>query len=257
MAIELPPNEFKLALGQGAKQIGFWLTLASPAVAEIAAEAGFDWVLIDMEHSPNDLTEVLHQLRASVRGRAEPVVRVPELNPVLVKRLLDIGVRSFMFPNIVTAEQARIAVASTRYPPQGIRGVAGTTRASFYGRAPDYLLKASKQICIIVQLESGEAISNARDIAAVEGIDGLFIGPNDLAANLGHLGNLLAPEVVNAVSEGLRAIRSSGKSAGILDFNPASAKRRFADGFGFIAVGGDGSLLAKETTEMVNLFDDR
>ncbi|ODT48614.1 MAG: hypothetical protein ABS59_11920 [Methylobacterium sp. SCN 67-24] len=252
--MDLTPNRFKEALSAGRKQVGFWLTLASPAATEIAAEAGFDWVLIDMEHSPNDLSDVVHQLRACGRGNAEPVVRVPELNVALVKRLLDVGVRSFMFPNISSVEEARLAVASTRYPPAGIRGVAGTTRASHYGRAANYFTEAAKHICIVVQLEGADALAQAHEIALVPGVDGLFIGPNDLAASLGHIGDVSVPSVQAAVRSGLETIGSSGRAAGFLDFNPASAMSRFDDGFTFIAVGGDGSSLAKQTSALVAAF---
>lgn len=252
MALHIPPNRFKASLQTGKKQIGFWLTLASPTATEIAAEAGFDWLLIDMEHSPNDLTDVVHHLRASLRGTAEPIVRVPEANATMVKRLLDAGVRSLLFPNIKSAEQAAEVVASTRYPPKGIRGVAGSTRGAWYGRAPNYLADAEAEICVVLQIETAAALALIKEIGAVEGVDALFIGPNDLAADMGYLGNPKAKEVQDAILIGLRDLKSIGVPAGMLDFHEDEAVRLFRAGFNFIAVGGDGSLLARQTNGLVH-----
>src|SRR6266404_9782180 len=154
MRNDLPRNEFKRNLAAGKAQIGMWLTLCSPTATEAAAGAGFDWLLIDMEHSPNELPDIAHHLRAAVGGTAEPVVRVPWNEPVIVKRLLDIGARTLLFPFVQSAEEARRAVAATRYPPQGIRGFAGTTRANRYGRVADYAKRASEEICVLVQCET-------------------------------------------------------------------------------------------------------
>lgn len=255
MPLTIAPNAFKAGLAAGRKQIGFWLTLASPSSTEIAAEAGFDWLLIDMEHAANEIGDVAHQVRASLRGHAEPMVRVPELNVAIVKRLLDAGVRSFMFPNIQTAEQARLAVAATRYPPNGVRGVAGTTRGAGYGRVPDYFKTADAQICIVIQLETAAAVAAAAGIGQVEGVDALFIGPSDLSADMGYIGAPGTPAVQETILKGLAAIKSIGKPAGTLNFAVDSATAQFKDGFDFIAVGGDGSLLAKQTTALVGQFE--
>src|SRR5215472_14975575 len=177
------PNRFKRALAAGTRQIGFWLNFASPTVTEVCAGAGFDWLLIDMEHSPNELPDVVQNLRACVGGTAEPVVRVPWNEPVMVKRLLDQGARSFLFPFVQSADEARRAVAATRYPPKGIRGFAGTTRANNYARVAGYHKRAHEEICVLVQCETRKAVAEIPAIAAVDGIDGIFIGPADLAAD--------------------------------------------------------------------------
>ncbi len=247
-------NPFKLALRDGRRQTGLWMTTGAPAVTEIAAGAGFDWLLIDMEHSPNDLLTVVDHLRAAMGGTAEPVVRVPWNEPVAVKHLLDQGARSLMFPFVQTPEEARRAVAATRYPPHGIRGFAGTSRATRFGRRTDYPARAAEEICVVVQVETAEAIGQAAAIAAVDGVDGVFIGPNDLAANMGHLGEVGAPPVRAAIEQARTAIGSAGKAAGLLDFNEGSARARYDQGFAFIAVSGDGFLLARETQRLVASF---
>lgn len=252
--VTLPPNRLKRALAVGQKQIGFWLTLASPNATEIAATAGFDWLLIDMEHSPNDLNDVIHHLRAAVGGTAEPVVRIPWNDPVTVKRVLDIGVRSLMFPYVQSVEEAKRAVASTRYPTAGIRGIAGTTRATVYGRVKDYVKSAAGEICVVVQAETPKAIDAGADIAKVEGVDCVFIGPNDLSASMGHIGNTGAPDVQAAISRGLERIRAGGKAAGILEFKEESARKYLAAGFQMIAVGGDGGMLARGTEALARAY---
>lgn len=254
MPSTFPGNGFKAAFGSGRKQVGYWLTLSSPAAAEIAAEAGFDWLLIDMEHAAKEVGDVVDHLRATLRGTAEPVVRVPELNASVVKRLLDAGVRSLMFPNIQSAEEAREAVAATRYPPHGIRGVAGTTRGAGYGRWPDYFTGAQAEICVILQLETEKAIAAAGEIGAVEGVDALFIGPSDLAADMGFIGRPTMPQVQAVIAEGLAAIKAAGLPAGTLNFTTDAALRQFGEGFDFIAVGGDGAGLATQTSALVNGF---
>lgn len=249
-------NPFKQALAAQRRQTGLWLTTGSPAVTEIVAGAGFDWLLVDMEHSPNDLTTVVDHLRAAVGGTAEPVVRVPWNEPVMVKRLLDQGARSLMFPFVQSAEEARRAVAATRYPPAGIRGFAGTSRATGYGRRRDYAARAAEEICVVLQIETAEAVAQAGEIAAVEGVDGVFIGPNDLAANLGHLGQPGAAPVRELIAQALAAIRGAGKAAGLLNFVEASAKADYAAGFSFIAVSADAFILARETGRVVAAFGE-
>jgi 4-hydroxy-2-oxoheptanedioate aldolase len=247
-------NSLKVALAERRRQIGCWLTIGSATASEIASNAGFDWLLIDMEHSPNDLREVVEQLRAVNGGGAEPVVRVPWNEPILVKRLLDQGVRSLMFPNVQSADEARAAVASTRYPPAGIRGVAGTSRATDYGRRAGYAARYDAELCVIVQLETPSAIAAASEIAAVPGIDGVFIGPNDLAASMGSMGAIDSEPVADAISSALGAVLGAGRAAGILDFKPASALARFDAGFSFIAVGGDAFALARSLDALTHSF---
>jgi 2-keto-3-deoxy-L-rhamnonate aldolase RhmA len=254
MQATLPPNRFKRGLASGTPQIGLWLGLCSPVAAEIAASAGFDWLLIDMEHSPNDLGDVVHQMRATVGGTAEPIVRVPWNEPVLVKRLLDAGARSFLFPFVQSAEEARRAVAATRYPPAGIRGFAGTTRANFYGRVPDYPKRAAEEICILVQAETRKAVGELEQIAAVDGVDGVFIGPADLAADMGHIGNTQHPDVQGAILEAGARIKRAGKAPGFLSLREDETRKVLAAGFVFVAVGTDVSLLARQTDALVRTF---
>jgi len=248
------PNPLKRALAEGKRQVGFWLSAMSPVATEIAAGAGFDWLLIDMEHTGNSLQDVAHGLRAAMGGTAEVVVRVPWNEPVMVKRLLDQGARSLLFPYVETGDEARRAVAATRYPPHGVRGVAGTTRATNYGRRKDYWQTYADEICILVQVESPGAIAEIPAIGAVDGIDGIFIGPNDLAANSGFLGNAAAPQMRSAILAGLERIKATGKAPGTLNYREDEAKALFAAGFQFIAVGGDVGALAREADRIAKVF---
>jgi 4-hydroxy-2-oxoheptanedioate aldolase len=254
MSNDLPRNRFKRAIATGTPQIGLWLSLASPAATEVAAGAGFDWLLIDMEHAPNELPEVAHHLRAAEGGTAEPVVRVPWNDPVIVKRLLDIGARSLLFPFVQSVEEARRAVAATRYPPAGIRGFAGTTRANRYGRVPDYAKRAADEICVLVQCETQRAVADIPSIAAVDGIDGIFIGPADLAADMGHLANTQHADVQAAILDAGKRIRAAGKAAGFLSLREDETRRALAGGFTFVAVGTDVALLARQTEALARSF---
>ncbi len=244
-------NAFLQRLVSGQKQPGLWLSLDSPAATEVLAGSGYAWLLLDMEHSCIDVSSVLHHLRAAVGGTAEVVVRVPANEPVIFKRLLDAGVRSFMVPMVQSADEARAAVAATRYPPQGIRGVAGTTRATRYGRTADYMQRAHLDICIVAQLESAEAIADAERIGAVNGIDALFVGPNDLAANIGKLGQPGCQEVQDLIDTALMKCRKIGKAAGILNFKPGEARSLFERGYSFIAVGSDAGILARRSESLL------
>lgn len=257
MITELPPNAFKQGLAAGKKQIGFWLTLASPSATEACAGAGYDWTLIDMEHSPNDLGDVVDHLRASVGGSAEPIVRIPWNDPVMVKRVLDAGARTLLFPYVQNADEVRRAVQATRYPPHGFRGTGGTTRATLYGRVPNYFHRAAEQLCTIIQVESPEAVKAIPEMVKVEGLDAIFIGPNDLAANSGHLGDMYHADVQAMCNDALKAIKAGGKKAGILTFNVELAKKQFALGFDFIAVGGDAGMLARGAEALAKQFDGR
>ncbi len=243
-------TKFKDGLHARRRQIGAWLTTGSATVTEIFASAGYDWMLIDMEHSPNDLTQVVDHLRAAA-DKVDVMVRVPWNDPVTVKRILDAGAKSLMFPYVQSVEEARAAVAATRYPPVGVRGVAGTTRASDYGRTPDYLVNAAKDIAVIVQIETPVAVSRIPEIAAVEGVDGVFIGPNDLAAGMGHLGNQTHPEVRAAMLAGAKAIHDAGKSAGTLLYKPNSAGTPFDEGFDFLGITFDAGSLVRVAREAI------
>ena len=254
MRNDMPQNRFKRALASGTPQIGLWMSLASPAATEVAAGAGFDWLLLDMEHSPNELPDIAHHLRAAEGGTAEPVVRVPWNEPVIVKRLLDIGARTLLFPFVQSAEEARRAVAATRYPPQGIRGFAGTTRANRYGRVADYAKRASEEVCVLVQCETRKAVADLPAIAATEGIDGIFIGPADLAADMGHLADTQHAEVQAAILDAGKRIRASGKAPGFLSVREDETRRVLEGGFLFVAVGSDVGVLARHSEALVRAF---
>lgn len=254
MRNDMPQNRFKRALAAGNQQIGLWMSLASPSATEVAAGAGFDWLLLDMEHSPNELPDIAHHLRAAEGGTAEPVVRVPWNEPVIVKRLLDIGARTLLFPFVQSAEEAQRAVAATRYPPQGIRGFAGTTRANRYGRVAGYAQKAAEEICILVQCETRKAVADIAAIAAVDGVDGIFIGPSDLAADMGHLGNTQHAEVQAAILDAGKRIKAAGKAPGFLSVREDESRRVLDGGFLFVAVNTDVAILARQSEALVRTF---
>ncbi|MCK6451381.1 MAG: aldolase/citrate lyase family protein [Alphaproteobacteria bacterium] len=254
MPVTLPPNSLKRALAKNQPQFGFWLTTGSPTATEIVASSGFDWLLIDMEHSVNELPDVVDHLRAATGGTGEPVVRIPWNESVTVKRMLDAGVRSIMFPYVQTPEEARAAVAATRYPPEGVRGFAGGARATRYGRIPDYFKRYAEDIAVIVQIESPAAVEAAAAIAAVDGVDCVFIGPNDLASNMGFLANSAAPEVRRMLQRGLENIRKGRKAAGVLEYREDEAQKLMKDGFAMIAVGGDAGMLARGADRLAKVF---
>ncbi len=240
--MELPVNKFKHALKAGQPQIGIWSSLSSNIVAEILAHSGFDWVLLDTEHSPNELPMVQSQLHAMQGGTANPVVRVPWNDMVMIKRYLDIGAQTLLLPYVQSVEEAQNAIRYTRYPQQGVRGVAGATRAAGYGRTKDYLKRAHEQLCVLVQVETRKAMASIDAIAAVDGVDGVFIGPNDLSADMGYLGNWQHPEVWKVMEEAAKKIRKAGKAPGIL-VGEADGQRCLDMGYLFVAVGSDIGLL--------------
>ena len=252
--MDIQRNELKRALGQGGLQVGLWSTLCSNLGAEIVAHSGFDWILLDTEHSPNELPGLVQQLQAMGRGTATPVVRAAWNDPVLIKRILDIGAQSVLLPYVQTAEEAERAVQSVRYPPNGIRGVSAGSRSSQYGRVKDYLRRADAEICLIVQVETRAALDQLEAIAAVEGVDGVFIGPADLAASLGHLGDPQHPEVQTALRDAAARLGRVGKAAGILTVVEADAHRYIEWGYRFVAVGVDTALLAKSADALAKAF---
>lgn len=252
--MDLPRNAFKHAIAAGKLQIGLWSSLASNIAAEIVSDAGFDWVLFDTEHSPNEIPDLLAQLQAAARGTATPIVRPAWNDAVLIKRVLDLGAQSILVPYVQNAEEARRAVASVRYPPAGIRGVAAASRASRYGRVADYLKKADGEICLLVQVETRAALEQLEAIAAVEGVDGVFIGPSDLSASFGHIGNPQHPDVQKALEDGVRRIRAVGKAAGILTLNEEEARRYIGWGYTFVAVGSDVGLLTRGADALAKRF---
>jgi 4-hydroxy-2-oxoheptanedioate aldolase len=249
-----PHNAFKQALASCQRQIGLWSGLCSPIVAEIIAGAGFDWIVIDGEHAPNDIPSLLAQLQAMRGATAEPVFRVPWNDPVIIKRALDVGARSLLVPFVQNAEEARKAVAAARYPPLGIRGIAVGMRANDYGRIQGYHENAHLDTCVLVQLESKAALKEIEAIAAVEGVDGLFIGPSDLAGGLGHLGNPSHPHVQAAIQDAGQRIRAAGKSAGTLAGNVDAVDRLISFGFNFTAIGSDVGLLARAAESVAARF---
>jgi 4-hydroxy-2-oxoheptanedioate aldolase len=255
--MDLQRNVFKYALAQGKLQIGLWSSLCSNIAAEIISDSGFDWILLDTEHSPNEIPGLLSQLQAVARGTATPIVRPAWNDAVLAKRILDIGAQSLLFPYVQNAEEARRAVASTRYPPQGVRGVAVASRASRYGRTPGYLTKANAEICVLVQVETGPALGQLEAIAKVEGVDGVFIGPSDLAASLGHLGNPQHADVQAAIEDAGKRLKAIGKPAGILTGNEEEARRYIGWGYLFVAVGADVGLLARNADALAKKFKSR
>ncbi len=243
--MEIPVNALKRALVAGKPQIGIWAGLPSAATVEIVSGSGFDWLMLDTEHSPSELATV-HGMLQAMNGRATvPCVRPAWNDAVLLKKFLDLGVQNFLVPMVQNAEEARRAVAATRYPPQGIRGVSVAMRGNDYGRVKDYHKQANEQICVQVQIETQVALDHLDEIAAVDGVDGLFIGPSDLAADLGHLGNASHPDVRAAIERAGERIRKAGKVAGILAPIEAEARHWLSKGFTFVGVGSDVGILAR------------
>jgi 4-hydroxy-2-oxoheptanedioate aldolase len=252
--MELLPNSFKRALRAGKAQIGLWSSLSSNYTVEVIAGAGFDWILLDTEHSPNELESLLTQLQAAAPYPTHAVVRVPWNDMVTIKRVLDVGAQSILIPYVSNADEARAAVSYTRYPPAGVRGVAGTTRASRFGRVKDYAKRAHEEICVLVQVENQEGLDNLEAIAAVEGVDGVFIGPADLHASLGYTGEIANPKVMPLIEDALRRIRKAGKAPGILTPSEDNARKQLAAGALFVAVGSDVGLLARGAEALAARF---
>ena len=243
--MELPRNPFKHALAEGRPQIGLWSSLSSHYSVEVIAGAGYDWILLDMEHSPNDLEALLAQLQAAAPYPTHPVVRVPWNDAVMVKRVLDVGAQSLLIPYVSTVAEAKAAVAATRYPPAGVRGVAGTTRATRFGRIQGYAKKAHEEICVLLQAETKQALDNLEAICAVDGVDGVFIGPADLHASLGYPGETANPQILPLIEEAMRRIRKAGRAPGYLTPVEADAKKMLVAGAQFVAVGADVGILAR------------
>jgi 4-hydroxy-2-oxoheptanedioate aldolase len=248
--VELPVNRFKRALQAGERQIGLWCTLSNHYAAEVVAGAGFDWLLFDTEHSPNELDMVLSELQAVAPYETHPVVRVPWNDMVTIKRFLDIGAQSLLIPYVQNEDEAKKAVAHTRYPPEGVRGVAGSTRANRFGRVTDYARRASKELCVLVQVETRTALDNLEAIARVEGVDGVFIGPADLHASLGYAGQTANPDVKAMIDDAIVRIRRYGKAPGVLTSAEDDARRWLELGCQFVAVGVDASILARESEKL-------
>lgn len=253
--MELPVNTFKRALRQGKPQIALWVGMADAYVAELLATTGFDCLVIDGEHAPNDVRSVLPQLQAMAPYPVHPIVRPVCGSPETIKQYLDIGAQTLIIPMVETPEQARAVVAATRYPTRGVRGVGSAlARASRWNQIDDYLRRADDEICVLVQAESVKALANLEGIAAVDGVDGVFFGPADLAASMGLLGKPSDPAVQAAVARGIAAVKEAGKAAGTLTADRKLAHRYLAEGALFVAVGVDTTMLVKAARELAAEF---
>lgn len=248
-----PSNTFLAALRAGRPQIGLRSQLCSAIAVEIVGTAGFDYVYIDAEHAANDAMEVLQQLQALAGTAAQGVVRLPSNDPALLGRLLDLGLRNAVIPMVQCADDARRAVAACRYPPKGQRGAAAAIRGNRFGDYTDYFARADDEICLIVQIETREAIDNIESIAAVDGVTGLMIGPADLAADLGHLGDARHAEVHGVIVDAIERIRRSGRAAG-MSASEADAGEWLARGCAFVSVGGDVAILARQSRALAAKF---
>ncbi len=252
--MDLKRNQFKVALARGELQIGLWSSLCSNIVAEIIGDSGFDWILLDTEHSPNELPGLIAQMQALATGTATPIVRPAWNDAVLIKRHLDAGAQALLIPFVQNAEEARAAVAATRYPPEGIRGITTSGRAAKFGRVGGYLKGAAQEICVLVQVETAEALTNIEAIASVPGVDGVFIGPADLSASLGHLGEPGHPNVQQAIKGAVEQLTKLGRPAGILTPNEVEARRYIEWGYKFVAVGSDLGIMAKGADALARSF---
>lgn len=253
-----PINRFKSKLTSGETQLGLWLVMGTGYTAEIAATTGFDWLLIDGEHAPNDLTSIHEQMMALSGHDVSPIVRIPHNDPALIKQMLDLGVQTLLCPMVNSAEEARAIVRAMRYPPRGIRGVGYMLgRASAFNSTPDYLQTAEDQLCLMVQAETMAAMDALEDICAVEGVDGVFLGPADLCADMGLLPDLAHPDVRAKVTEGLSRIRASGKAAGIIDSNPTFIEADIDAGANVLALGADLVVLTDALRGLVNTWRPR
>ena len=248
------PNRFRQDLVARKRLVGCWCSLANPVTTEVLGLAGFDWLLLDAEHAPNDVTTLIPQLLALKDSPSAPVVRPPWNDTVIIKRLLDAGFYNFLIPFVESADEARRAVAATRYPPAGIRGVSVSQRHNRFGTIPDYLATVNDNIAVMVQIESAPGLAAADAIAAVDGVDGVFVGPSDLAAALGHLGNAAHPDVQTAIREIFERTKTRGKACGILAPVETDARRYLEWGADFVAVGSDLGLFRAATQGLRDKF---
>lgn len=248
------PNKFKAALAAHQVQIGCWSALGSHISTEVLGLAGFDWLLLDGEHAPNDVLTFVPQLMALKGSASAPVVRVPTNDPVVIKRLLDIGFYNFLIPFVETGEEALNAVAATRYPPEGIRGVSVSHRANMFGTVPDYFRQSNANITIMVQIESQQGVDNLDAILATDGVDAVFVGPSDLAASLGHLGNALHPDVQGTIEHIFSRAKAHNKPCGILAPVEADARRYLEWGATVVAVGSDLGVFRSATQKLADAF---
>ncbi len=253
--MKLPVNAFKAALARREAQIGLWVGLADAYAAELLATTGFDWLLIDGEHAPNDVRSALAQLQAIAPYPVSGIVRPVQGDTALIKQYLDVGALTLLVPMVSTAAQAAQVVAATRYAPRGIRGLGSAlARASRWNSVEGYIEHADSEICVLVQVESTEGLANLAAIAAIDGVDGVFFGPADLSASMGHLGRPRHPDVLKAIDDGIAAVLAAGKAPGILATDPAMARRYLEAGALFVAVGLDTALLAQGALALAKSF---
>ena len=249
--MDLPVNRFKAALGERRPQLGFWCSLGSPIATEVVGGAGFDWIVIDQEHTINEAELTLYQLLALGGKPSSPVLRLPWNDPIAFKRMLDIGATIFLVPFVQSAEEATAAVSATRYPPRGTRGAYLASRGRLFGRVSNYFETAHTQIAVLVQVETRKGLANLEAIAAVEGVDGIFLGPNDLAADMGHVGRTDHPDVRKAVLDAPARLQGASCPVGTMTFGGLDAAQLFDAGFTFVSVGSDTGLLTSQTDALV------
>ena len=252
--MDLIRNDFKHAIKAGRQQIGLWCSLASNLAVEVVAGSGYDWLLLDTEHSPNELPMVYTQLQAAMENPVQPIVRVPWNDMVTIKRYLDVGVQTLLIPTVETEAEAAFAVAATRYPPSGVRGFAAGSRSSRFGRIKDYHARAHEEICVLVQIETRKGMDNLEAIARTEGVDGVFIGPGDLSSALGHLGDQGNATMQAIIEDAIRCVAACGPAPGILTPDERLAKAYIAAGSLFTAVGSDLGILARGSEALAKRF---
>ena len=250
--MDLPVNQFKRALASARTPIGAWLVSAAPSTAEALGCIGFDFLVVDMEHTPIDMQQLVAILQTIAGTPAQAIVRPPWNDMVMVKRVLDAGAQSLLLPFVQNADEAKRAVAFTRYPPAGVRGVAAAHRGSRYGTVPNYIQHAHEEICVIVQIETPAAFAQLEAIAAVPGVDSIFIGPNDLAASMGHPGDMGNPAVQDKLRAGAQACKRLGKPCGIVGANPEAVGKFLDYGFSWVAVGSDLAMMASRAQEFLS-----
>jgi 2-keto-3-deoxy-L-rhamnonate aldolase RhmA len=240
-------NPFREQLDRRAERtpVGSWIMAASPLVAEAMGHAGFDWGVLDMEHTPLDLMDLVHMLQAVAGTRMSPIVRVPWNDTVMIKRVMDAGAQTLLIPFVQNADEARAAVAATRYPPTGVRGMAGMSRASRFGTAPQYFARAHEEVCVIVQLETPAAVAELEAIASVPGVDALFLGPADLSGSMGLVGQLTHPDVVALMADAARRARAMGKPIGTVGGTPEVVEQYRAAGCDFLGIASDLGLMMR------------
>ncbi|MBS8226176.1 MULTISPECIES: HpcH/HpaI aldolase family protein [Rhodobacterales] len=241
--MDMPKNAFKAAIAEGRLQVGIWNTIPDPGVVELLAGTGYDWILLDSEHTPVTIPGLMPLMQAAGGYPVTTIARPGWNDMIEIKRLLDQGAQTLLIPYVQSVEEAELAVRHVRYPPRGVRGVGGTTRASRYGAVKDYIQTAEQEICLLVQIETVEAMAQAEEIAAVDGVDGIFIGPADFAASMGYPGQPTHPEVKAAILDGIRRIKAAGKAPGILTLDPTFQKEAEEAGAVFVAVTLDASIL--------------